>query len=184
MGLNRAFVFLGSNIDRKRNYLEALARLGKLGILAAASSVYETTPLGSGEGRDFYNGAVLLETYLSAPDLKRALRKIEEEMGRIRTADRVSPRTIDLDLVLYNRDRVDEPDLKIPDPLILKRPFLALTLAELAPEYVHPTDGRTLAEIAHSLDSEAGGMRLEPVMTAQVKQVTDRIYTGEISHGR
>jgi 2-amino-4-hydroxy-6-hydroxymethyldihydropteridine diphosphokinase len=180
--LNRAFVSLGSNIDRKRNYLEALTRLAELGIIAAVSSVYETTPVGSREGRDFYNGAVLLETSLSARDLKRALRKIEEEMGRIRTADRDSPRTIDLDLVLYNRDRVDEPDLKVPDPLILERPFLALTLAELAPEYVHPTDGRTLAKIARSLDSLAMGMRLEPVMTAEVKQMANQIYTGEISH--
>jgi 2-amino-4-hydroxy-6-hydroxymethyldihydropteridine diphosphokinase len=184
MGLNRAFVFLGSNIDRKRNYMEALARIAKLGMIASVSSIYETTPLGSKAGRDFYNGSVLLETYLSARDLKRALRRIEEEMGRIRTADRDSPRTIDLDLVLFNRDQVDEPDLKIPDPLILERPFLALTLAELDPDYVHPTDGRILAEIAHSLDSDAGGMRLEPLMTAQVKQATSQIYNGEISHAR
>jgi 2-amino-4-hydroxy-6-hydroxymethyldihydropteridine diphosphokinase len=180
--VNSAFIFLGSNIDRKRNYLQALERLAKLGIIVAASSVYETTPIGSGEGRDFYNGAVLLETGLSARDLKRELRTIEEEMGRVRTGDRYSPRPIDLDLVLYNRDRVDEPDLHVPDPLILKRPFLALVLAELAPEYVHPTDGRTLAEIARDLGPSAGGMRFNPLMTRQVKQVTDRIYTGEISH--
>jgi 2-amino-4-hydroxy-6-hydroxymethyldihydropteridine diphosphokinase len=180
--LNRAFIFLGTNIERKRNYIAALARLAELGVIAAISSVYETTPLGSKEGRDFYNGAVLLETHLTAHDLKRSLRRIEEEMGRIRTGDRDAPRPIDLDLVLYNRDQVDEPELHVPDPLILKRPFLALTLAQMAPEYVHPTDGRTLEEIAHSLESGADGMRLEPSMTAQVKQATNQIYSGEISH--
>jgi 2-amino-4-hydroxy-6-hydroxymethyldihydropteridine diphosphokinase len=180
--LNRAFIFLGSNIDRKRNYQAALSRLAKLGTIAGVSSVYETTPVGSGEGRNFYNGALLLETDLTARELKRALRETEEEMGRIRTADRDSPRTIDLDLVLYNRDRIDEPDLNIPDPLILKRPFLALTLAELAPDYVHPTDGRRLDEIARIQSAGAGGMHLEPVMTAKVKQVINHMYSGEISH--
>ena len=182
IGLKRAFIFIGSNIDRKRNYIEALARLGKLGVIVAVSSVYETTPVGGRAGRDFYNGAVLLETDLTALDLKGALKKIEEEMGRVRTADRNSPRTIDLDLVLFNREQVDEPDLHVPDPLILKRPFLALTLAELDPEYEHPTDGRTLEQIARSLDADAGGMRMEPVMTARVRQVFGQKYTGEIHH--
>jgi 2-amino-4-hydroxy-6-hydroxymethyldihydropteridine diphosphokinase len=180
--LIQAYIFLGSNIDRKRNYLEALKRLAGLGIIAAISSVYETTPIGGKEGEDFYNGSVLLETDLGARDLKHALRKIEAAMGRIRTDDRNSPRTIDLDLVLYNHDKIDDGDIKIPDPLILERPFLAMTLAELTPDYVHPTAGRTLAEIARSLRLDARGMHLEPGMTALVKQVPNQIYSGEISH--
>lgn len=181
MTLNQAFVFLGTNIDRKKNYIAALARLAKLGEITAASTVYETAPLG-GEGRDFYNGAVLLDTPLSARELKHALRAIEEQLGRVRTRDRYSPRTIDLDLVLYNRELIDEPALHIPDPMILERPFLALTLAELAPEYVHPADGRTLMQIARSLDTSSRGMRPEPVMTAQAKELIDRVYSGESSH--
>ena len=180
--LNRGYILLGSNIDREKNYLEALRRLARLGMIAAVSSVYETSPIGGREGDDFYNGAVLLETDLSARDLKRALLEIEAEMGRIRSPDRNSPRTMDLDLVLYNRDRIDDGDLKIPDPLILKRPFLAMTLAELDPEYIPPTDGRTLAEIARSLRGNATGMRLEPAMTARVRQVVNQTYTGEVSH--
>lgn len=180
--MNRAFIFIGSNIDRKRNYLEAISRLAKLGLIAGVSSVYETTPVGGREGRDFYNGAILLDTFLGAGDLKRTLRKIEEEMGRVRTEDRNSPRTIDLDLVLYNRDRVEGPDLVLPDPLILKRPFLALTLAELEPGYVHPTDGRTLSEIARDLDSGAGGMRFEPKMTEKVRDLTQQIFAGDNSN--
>lgn len=180
--LNQAYIFLGSNIERRNNYLEALTRLRALGNLAAASSVYETAPVGSHEGRDFYNGSVLLETDLGARDLKRALRLIEQQMGRTRTEDRNSPRTIDLDLVLFNHEQIDEPGLTIPDPLIVKRPFLASTLAELDPEYVHPSEGRTLTQIARSLGDDPGEMRLEPGMSALVRQTLAQIYTGEISH--
>ncbi len=180
--MNRAYILLGTNIRRKPNYLEALDKLSHLGSIAALSSVYETRSIGNHNAGDFYNGAVLLETDLSARDLKGALRKIETEMGRIRTADRNSPRTIDLDLVLYNHDRIDDGGVKIPDPLTLERPFLALPLAELAPEYVHPTDGRTLAQIADGLHADAAGMRLVPTMTALAKQVSDKIYGGEVSH--
>lgn len=180
--MNQAYIFLGSNIDRKTNYLEALKRLGGLGRVAAVSSVYETTPIGNREARDFYNGSVLLETDLSARDLKSALRMIEQQMGRMRTPDRNSPRTIDLDLVLYNREIIDEPGLTVPDPLILKRPFLAWTLAEVDPEYVHPAEGRTLGEIASSLDRDGGEMRLEPTMSARVREMLGQVYSGEISH--
>ncbi len=180
--MNHAYILLGSNIDRKKNYLTALARLDELGSILAASSVYETAPVGSREGRDFYNGSVVLETDLGPRDLKDALRRIEEEMGRTRSADRNSPRTIDLDLVLFNQDRIDEPGLIIPDPLILKRPFLALTLAELDPGYVHPVDGRTLAEIASRFSADAMDMRLEPDLSARVKQMFGPIYRGEISN--
>jgi 2-amino-4-hydroxy-6-hydroxymethyldihydropteridine diphosphokinase len=180
--LNRAFIFIGTNVDRKRSYKAALSRLAELGVIVAVSSVYQTAPIGNPEGGDFYNGAVLLETHLTAHELKHALRQSEEEMGRIRTADRNSPRTIDLDLVLYNRDRIEESGLHIPDPLILKRPFLALTLAELAPDYVHPTEGRTLDEIARSLGAGAGGMHLDHIMTEQVKELAGKLYSGEISH--
>lgn len=180
--MNRAFILLGSNIERKKNFLGALSRIGGLGHIAAVSSVFETAPVGSREGRDFYNGSILLETELGPRDLKRALRTIEQEMGRTRTADRNSPRTIDLDLVLFNQARIDEPELTIPDPLILKRPFLALTLAELDPGYVHPVDGRTLAEIASSFGADAMDMRLEPDLSAEVKRMFGRIYSGEISN--
>jgi 2-amino-4-hydroxy-6-hydroxymethyldihydropteridine diphosphokinase len=180
--VNRAFIFIGTNIDRRRSYQAALLRLSKLGIIAAVSPVYQTAPVGIKEGRDFYNGAVLLETDLSAHELKRALRQSEDEMGRIRTSNRNSPRVIDLDLVLFNSDRIDKVGLHIPDPLILKRPFLPLALAQLAPDYVHPTDGRTLEEIARSLGGGVSGAHVEPIMTAIVKELADKLYRGEISH--
>ncbi len=178
--MNRAFIFIGTNIDREKNYLEAVRRLARVGKLVCVSSLYRTAPIG-GEGEDFLNGAVLLETRLTAHELKQALGQLEAAMGRVRTNDRNAPRTIDLDLVLYNREALDDGQVRVPDPLILKRPFLAQTLAELAPDYVHPTDGRTLAEIAVQ-QSKADGMWLEPGMTARVHRLFDEIHSGEMAH--
>ncbi len=200
MTLNRAYIFLGTNIEREKNYLEALRRIGGLGQLRRASSVYETAPIGSG-CENFYNGAVLLGTPLSALELKRALREIEAQLGRVRTADRYAPRTIDLDLGLYNQERREEDGLRLPDPLILRRPFMAQALAEVDPDYVHPIDGRTLAQIASSFGdperyalasapSKSPGrapceevtgpaMQLQAKMTAQAKKLLDEISTGE-----
>jgi len=187
--MSDAYIALGSNIERDKNYLEALRRLTVLGDLRGASAVYETAPIGSSR-EYFYNGAVRLATRLSAPELKHALRRIEAQLGRVRTEDRNAPRTIDLDLVLFDRECRDDLDLQLPDPLILQRPFLAQALAELNPDYVHPVDGRTLAEIAHRSGSQAGASstaaenqtRVDPALTAQVQDLLKQYYVGEISH--
>ncbi len=179
--LNRAHIFIGTNIDRQRNYLEALRRLAELGRILRVSRVYETAPIG-GRGDDFYNGAALLETALDAHGLKDALGRIEHEMGRVRNRDRYAPRTIDLDLVLYNHDQIDDGRVRVPDPLIGKRYFLAAALAEVTPDYVHPENGQTLAEIAGRLANDGDEMQLEPAMTAQVERLLHEIQTGVVTH--
>ena len=188
--LNDAFIFLGSNVERERNYLEALRRLVELGTLRAVSPVYETAPIGSC-CEYFYNGAARLETPLNASALRLALRRIEAQLGRVRTADRNAPRTIDLDLVLFNKEQLTGPGWQIPDPLIFKRPFMAQALAELDPAYVHPVAGRTLAELAGAetaAETEASSgtnenlTRVDPAMTARVRDWFDHLYVGEISH--
>ena len=188
-GSNDAYIFLGSNVDRDKNYLEALRRLAALGQVRRVSSVYETAPIGSC-CEYFYNGAARLATPMTARELKRALRRIEAELGRVRRADRNAPRTIDLDLALFNQERRDDPYLPLPDPLILERPFMAQALAELNPGYMLPGDGRTLAQIAASLRSGgegqgAGGQgqtRIDRAMTARVRELMDQIHIGETTH--
>ncbi len=178
---NRAHIFIGTNIDRQRNYVEALRRLADLGRILRVSRVYETAPI-DGRGNDFYNGAALLETPLDADGLKSALARIEQGMGRVRTGDRYAPRTIDLDLVLYNHDRIDDGRVRVPDPLICKRYFLANALAELTPDYIHPENGRRLVEIADQLATSADEMRLESAMTVQAQKLFHEIQTGVITH--
>jgi 2-amino-4-hydroxy-6-hydroxymethyldihydropteridine diphosphokinase len=184
--MDYAYIFLGSNIDREKNYLDALSRLNSLGRLIAVSSVYDTKPVG-GEGGNFYNGAALLETPLSAHPLKRALRKIEAEMGRVRTGDPNAPRPIDLDLALFNHDWINTDDLQIPDPLIVERPFMAAALAELEPQYVHPSNGLTLEQISERLAARRTNhmqreMNVDAVMTARAKIILNESYTGEVTH--
>lgn len=147
--MNDAFVFLGSNIERDKNYPEAVRRVADLGTIVAVSPVYDTAPVGSApDAPHFYNGALWLHTRLKAHDLRNALRNIETGMGRVRTGDPNAPRTIDLDLVLYNEDVINDGDLQIPDPLICKRAFMARALADISPDYILPPDGPTLAELA------------------------------------
>jgi 2-amino-4-hydroxy-6-hydroxymethyldihydropteridine diphosphokinase len=177
--VNEAFISIGSNIEPAKNYMEALGRLARLGTVKHASAVYQTPPVG-GQGSNYMNGAVLLGTSLGAVELKQMLKRIEAEMGRVRTADRNAPRTIDLDLVLYNQDRIDEPGLRVPDPLILTRFFLAQTLSEVSADYVHPTTGEPLREIAARLRASDPTLRPDAEMTARVRHWTEHI--GDVAH--
>jgi 2-amino-4-hydroxy-6-hydroxymethyldihydropteridine diphosphokinase len=180
--MNTAYILIGSNVHRKSNYPKALRRLRSIGTVIGMSSVYETPPIGDKAQEPFYNGAVLLETELNAHQLKRALRIFEKQLGRVRSADPNAPCTIDLDIVLFNHLAVHDADLNVPDPLILKRPFLAMALAEITPAYVHPSDGRTLAEIARGFGAHPTGVRLEPAATRNALQIVEHEYDGVTAH--
>lgn len=158
-----AYLSIGSNIDPERNLRAAIARLRDLGDLQAISSVWETKPVGYTNQPDFLNAAAVLATPLSAPDLKsHGLTPIERALGRDRSRFKHGPRTIDLDLVLFNRDILEFDTHRIPDPELLQAPFIAIPLAEIAPAYLHPVTGQTLEEIAGKWDPEASGMRRRP----------------------
>lgn len=152
---NRAFISLGSNIKPEQNLVEGVRRLAERCRLLVASPVYETRPVGTLNQPSFLNAAILIETDLDAADLKvQVLQPIEEELGRIRTQDKNAPRTIDLDISLFNEQIMEVGHRHIPDPEILQFPHIAKPLADLAPEMRHPETGQTLEEIAKSLASE------------------------------
>ncbi len=151
---------IGSNIEAERNVREALLRLARRTRITAISTFYRSRPLSRPEQPSFVNGAVELETEASPEEVKHGLlRGIEAELGRVRTADKYAPRTIDLDLLIYNDRVIRQPDLRVPDPEIQERPFLAIPLAELAPDMALPGDGRALREIAAAFPDHA----LEPL---------------------
>lgn len=146
---NRAFIALGSNIDAEDNLREAVRLLAEQCVLVAVSPVYETVPVGKLDQPNFLNAVVLIETSLTAADLKRdVLSAIEHQLGRVRTSDKNAPRTIDLDIALFNTEVLDVDTRHIPDPDILKYAHIAVPLADLAPQYRHPETGQTLREIA------------------------------------
>lgn len=127
---------------------EATERLAALGRIAGVSNVYAAPAVGPAGQPDFLNAAVLLETDLGPEAIRDRLRAIEAHLGRVRTRDRYAPRPIDLDLVLYDDLVLDDPPLRIPDPDLLERGYLALTISELSPGAIHPETGETLAAIA------------------------------------
>ncbi len=157
--MNDAYIFIGSNIEREKNYLAAFSHLRALGKLVAVSPVYDTPAIGGKEDAPrFYNGAVWLKTTLTPHALRNELRAVEHTLGRIRTADKFAPRAIDLDLALYGEATIDDGELKLPDPDIFERAFMARALAHLNPDYVIPPDGPTLAELACRVRGKAGEM--------------------------
>jgi 2-amino-4-hydroxy-6-hydroxymethyldihydropteridine diphosphokinase len=131
----RAYVALGSNLgDREATLRAAVERLGGApGIeVVAVSRLRETDPVGPVQDQPrFLNGAVALETTLSARALLARLLEVERELGRTREGPQGGPRTLDLDLLLYGEERIDEPGLRVPHPRLHERPFVLEPLADL-----------------------------------------------------
>ena len=154
---SRVFLLLGSNVDRERCYLEAVKLIAALGEVLAVSPVYETAPVGMEGADDFFNGAMLLATGLEPEVLKERLRReVEEPLGRVRRPGGSSyvPRTMDVDIALWD-DRVGRiGNNPVPDPDILRHIHVARPLADIAPDHPHPETGETLAAIARRLEQE------------------------------
>ena len=157
---NQALLSLGSNIEPEKNLPAAVRELARYGRVRGVSGVWESPAVGAPGQADYLNAALWLETSLSARELKEtAIAAVEAGLGRVRSADRFAPRTIDIDIMFFNRDRIQLGKRRIPDPEALERPFVAIPLAEVAPGYIHPETGESLAEIAARFDPNAAGMR-------------------------
>jgi dihydroneopterin aldolase/2-amino-4-hydroxy-6-hydroxymethyldihydropteridine diphosphokinase len=153
---NTVFVSLGSNIQPKQNLKRAVELLRMRTDVQAVSSAYRTPPQGFTEQPDFLNMAVRLATPLSPITFKKEILDwIERELGRVRDPhNKNAPRTIDLDISLWNHDVLEYGDKPwhIPDPDILRFAHVAIPLAELAPDYEVPGQRVTLAQIAGRFD--------------------------------
>jgi 2-amino-4-hydroxy-6-hydroxymethyldihydropteridine diphosphokinase len=145
-----AFVGIGSNLgDREGNLRQAVELLSaEDGIdVVAVSETRETDPVGPVEQGPFLNGAVRIETDLAPRELLERLLAVEERLGRVRR-ERWGPRTIDLDLLLYGDDVVDEPGLTVPHPRLHERRFALEPLSDLAPSLEIPGKGPISALLA------------------------------------
>jgi len=146
----RAYVGLGANLgDREGTIRRAVELLGaEAGIeVVAVSALRETDPVGYAEQPPFLNGAVSVETELAPRELLERLLALERELGRVRAeGPRFGPRTIDLDLLLYGSETIDEPGVSVPHPRLAERRFALEPLHELDPELALP-DGRAVREL-------------------------------------
>lgn len=145
--MTRAYVGLGANLGpREVTLLRAADLLAAAdGVeVVAVSQLRETDPVGVVEQPPFLNGAIALDTSLSPRAVLELLLEIEEELGRVR-GERWGPRTVDLDLLVYGDERVDEDGLHVPHPRLHERRFALEPLAELDPELVIPGLGSVSA---------------------------------------
>ncbi len=149
---HRVFVGLGTNLgDREENLALARQQLTALSssAIVVCSSIYPTLPWGRTDQPEFLNQVVSIDTRLSPRELLQELLYIEEIMGRKRE-EYWGPRIIDLDLLLYGDQVINEPDLVVPHPWLTKRAFVLTPLLEIAPDLKMP-DGRYLREILANL---------------------------------
>ena len=146
--MTRAYIGLGSNLDdRERMLWSALHMLAfnpEVDVVAV-SSFRETDPVGYLDQPAFVNAAAAVETELGPRELLGLLLDVERELGRTRVGARFGPRTIDLDLLLYGDEVVDEPGLTVPHPRLHERVFALEPLTELDPDLAVPGRGRIQA---------------------------------------
>ena len=147
--MDDVFLGIGSNVGNRARFIQAALR--KLRETASVrivkiSSIYETEPVGVKEQDSFLNAALQAQTSLSVRDFHGRIKSIEREVGRLERV-RWGPREIDLDILLFGQQVVDEANLKIPHPEMQKRRFVLQPLAEIGADVIHPVIGKTMKEL-------------------------------------
>lgn len=145
--MTTAYIGIGSNLgDKLNNCRKSIEMTGRIPdtSVTAQSVFYRTEPVGV-EGQDWYvNGVISLSTGLSAQDLLKNLLDIEQIMGRERKK-KWDSRTIDLDILLYGQEVIEEENLTVPHPLMHLRRFVLEPMVQLAPDLIHPVLGKSMA---------------------------------------
>lgn len=148
-------IALGSNIgDAPAQIRAAAAEMGAFLTDITLAPLYASTPMYYADQPDFVNSVLTAKTSLNPMELLKKLKEMEVHLGRQSTF-RNGPRVIDLDIVLYGTQIIDEPDLTIPHPRMSERPFVLVPLAEVAPDWLHPVLGLRVDSMAKLLPYEA-----------------------------
>lgn len=152
---NTAYIGLGSNMGNKQENIQlAIEKIGQSqnNKIIQVSKLYETEPVGFLEQDDFINSAIEIRTMFSPNELIKFLLNIEIELKRVRTI-KWGPRTIDLDVLLYNNDIISSKDIVVPHPRMHERSFVLLPLCDIAPYILHPILNKRMVELLKELDA-------------------------------
>lgn len=142
-----AYLLTGGNLgDRSKNLTEARNAIEACGHIKKVSNLYQTAAWGVEEQEPYLNQAIELSTELPPAALLHALLGIEKKMGRIRN-EKYGPRLIDIDILFYNNEVIDEEGLVIPHPQLQNRRFALVCLADIAPHLMHPLLHRTVKQL-------------------------------------
>ncbi len=164
--MSLAYLGYGSNLgDKNSNIENGIAEISKRGIgtVLRKSNFYITEPVGTSSGNDFLNLSVEIMTDLEPHDLLQSLRSIEADYGRERERDKNAPRTLDIDILLYDFMVINDALLKIPHPEIANRRFLLQTLNEIRPDLLHPGYQKSMSDLLAAASPEILKQRITPL---------------------
>ncbi|OGG52836.1 2-amino-4-hydroxy-6-hydroxymethyldihydropteridine diphosphokinase [Candidatus Kaiserbacteria bacterium RIFCSPLOWO2_12_FULL_53_8] len=154
--MNTTYLAFGSNLgDRDGSLQRAIVMLAPEITVTEVSQVYETEPMYLEEQPKFLNMVVEATTELSASEVFKKIKSIEKEIGRGDSL-RNAPRVIDIDLLFYGNEVIETDELVVPHPKIAERPFVLVPLNDIAPDFVHPTLGVSIAELLKRLGNYHG----------------------------
>jgi len=143
---------LGSNLGNKKQFIDSAIsalRDEKRISVKHISAIIETAPIGKSDQPDFLNCIVQCDTSMNPEELMNMLLSIEQKLGRVRR-EKWGPRTIDLDILFFDKKVIDTHELRIPHPEFMNRPFLKHLMNELKPEFIHPELKKSMKELNHN----------------------------------
>lgn len=166
--MNKAILLLGTNVgERKKNLSDARHLLSsEIGPVDACSSLYETQAWGNTEQEAFLNQVLVVRTEHSAREVMERILAIERKLGRERTA-KWAPRVIDIDILFYENEILDEPGLQIPHPFLHQRRFTLVPLAELIPHYIHPVLQKSIGQLLRETEDILEVVKVDGLNSSQ-----------------
>lgn len=154
--MNQVYLLIGGNLgDRFELFKRARKGIEKeIGELVKKSSIYETAAWGFESENDFLNQVVLVDSDLNPHQLLEKCQLIENQLGRVRKSGHYASRTMDIDILFYNDEIINEPDITIPHPKLHERRFTLEPLNEISPEFIHPKLKKTIAKLLLDCDDQ------------------------------